>query len=416
MTAGPSRMEAGRPNPGFIKLDLFCRGLRLAPDLRLPGESGAPHVRRVRAGLGSGLELRIGSVAVNAPVTESFARASPYELRGPDARGRYALAYEGELLTTVVLPAPPRFYDRLTRSGKPMGSVGGVQGSYLGVYFGALCANWKRPALDACRFCGLGCSVAAGTERTDKTVEDVVDVARAAREELGITFVHVNGGFDDRGDYLARYVPLVEALRRETGLLIGLQIPPLPDTADYAVLARAGVDNLSLCFETWGGEAFETICPGKARRAGLEGYLGAIEACAGLFPTTNGELIAGLEDPGDSIQAIDWLTGVGAVPTVCVFRPLADTPLVEERPPATEQVLPVFAHLYRRCMERGLPIGVAPGLDVSIVMMPSECRWLLPPSERPRWPLRRAAHATLRRVLGWRVARRARRAIATGLR
>ena len=47
---------------------------------------------------------------------------------------------------------------------------------------------------------------------------------------------------------------------------------------------------------------------------------------AGFEPwVTNGEIIAGLEPPEDSIRAIDWITSVGAIPTVCVFRPLIGT-------------------------------------------------------------------------------------------
>ncbi|MDJ0522515.1 MAG: radical SAM protein [Planctomycetota bacterium] len=412
MAHGPALIERGRLNPGYLKLDLFCRGLRLAPDCDLGGRQGA---KRVRAGLGSGIEMRIegaGGMTVNAPVLEPFAEGSPYELRGPDARGRHAIHADGRAIATVTLPHEPRFHAQTTSSGKPMGSVGTLQGTYLGVYYGQLCANWKRPDEDACRFCAVGTHVGHGDERTDKSPEDVVETALAAAEECGITFVHLNGGFDDRGAYIDRFGPVVEALRRETGLLVGVQIPPLEDFHDYHRLRAMGVNNLSLCFELWDGERFREVCPGKSRRAGLQRYLDAIRLCAGEvgFETTNGELIAGLEEPTRSIEAIDWLTEQGAVPTVCVFRPLAGTAYEGRPPPETESLVPVFAHLYRRCMEAGLPIGVAPGLHVSIVLTPDECRWLLPPGERAGWRLRRLKHATMRRALAGLVARRRRAA------
>jgi hypothetical protein len=75
----------------------------------------------------------------------------------------------------------------------------------------------------------------------------------------------------------------------------------------------------------------------------------------------------------DSIAAIDWITEHGAVPTVCVFRPLEGTDYSELDPPSTEECIPVFARLYDRCMEKGLPIGVAPNIHVSLVMLPEEC-------------------------------------------
>jgi len=407
-------LEDGRLNPAFLKLDLFCKGLRLAHDAVLKGRDGT---RRVRAGLGSGIDLEIlgsGGMFVNAPVLEGFASQSPYELDALDdgGEGGHILRHEGREIAHVRVPPRPAFYDRLTSSGKPMGSVGTLQGSYLGVYYGMLCANWKRPDADACRFCAVGTNVGEGDERTDKSPRDVVETALAAREERGITFVHLNGGFDDGDRYVERFAPVVEALRKETGLLVGLQIPPLADASAYRAFKRLGVNNISLCFELWDGSRFHEVCPGKDRRAGRERYLEAIRTCAQDvgFSTTNGEIIAGLEQPQSSMQAIDWLTAHGAVPTVCVFRPLAGTAYADRPTPRTEDLLPVFTHLYRRCMEHGLPIGIAPGVHVSLVMHPEECRLLLPPDERQRWRLRRWKHAALRRGLGTWVDLRARRA------
>jgi hypothetical protein len=137
------------------------------------------------------------------------------------------------------------------------------------------------------------------------------------------------------------------------------------------------------------------------------------------FATTNGEMIAGLEPARSSMAAIDWLVSVGAVPTVCVFRPVQGTAYAGLPPPDPREVLPVFQHLYRRCMEAGLPIGVAPNVRVSIVLTPEECVGLLPPGERRRWPARRFAWAVLRRVAAASVrcdVRRARRGKPVGVR
>lgn len=93
---------------------------------------------------------------------------------------------------------------------------------------------------------------------------------------------------------------------------------------------------------------------------------------------TNGEIIAGLEPPESSIRAIDWITSVGAIPTVCVFRPLTGTDLETVEPPRTADLVPVFRRLYEACMEQGLPIGCAPDVHVSLVLLPEECRSLSP--------------------------------------
>lgn len=96
------------------------------------------------------------------------------------------------------------------------------------------------------------------------------------------------------------------------------------------------------------------------------------------------------------MRAIDWITSVGAIPTVCVFRPLVGTDLEDAPPPATEELIPVFRRLYEACMERGLPIGCAPNIHVSLVLLPEECRPLSP----RRYPWREARRRALRSVAG----------------
>src|SRR6202521_1851597 len=80
-------------NPALLKLDLYCRGLRL-DDSCLVEEDGGRRVLRTRAGLGSGLELILpGGLWTNVPVAEPFAQQSPYLLRRRG--GRYLLGRDG---------------------------------------------------------------------------------------------------------------------------------------------------------------------------------------------------------------------------------------------------------------------------------------------------------------------------------
>jgi len=372
-------------NPGFLKLDLLCRGLRTSPSCE-DGE-GRP-ILRTRAGLGSGLELELpGRLFVNVPVLERFAQDSPYELvREPS--GGLVVHRDGRRCMPVRLAPRPDWYDRRTRGGRPMRMVGTLQGTYLGIYPGRVCDFWLkgplREAKENCHFCSVGLNLGAD-EGTDKTLDEVMDVVHAAWSESGITYVDLNGGHSDALDHVDVLVPLVERIKRETGLLVGVQVPPHPDPSRYARIRAAGANRISFCFELFDPEAFARTCPGKARAYGLDGYLRAIEQCLPLSrsgPRTepwvvNGEIIAGLEPASSSIAAIEWLCARGAIPTACVFRPLRGTDLADASPPRTEDVLPVFQALWTRCMEAKLPIGLAPNVHVSLVMLPEECRWLV---------------------------------------
>jgi hypothetical protein len=51
--------------------------------------------------------------------------------------------------------------------------------------------------------------------------------------------------------------------------------------------------------------------------------------------------------------------------------------LKHAEPPRVEDCVPIFQQLFIRCMEEGLPIGLAPNIHVSLVILPEECRWLV---------------------------------------
>jgi hypothetical protein len=376
-----------RTNPSLLKLDLYCKGLRL-DDSCLVEEQGGRKILRTRAGLGSGLECILpGGYWTNVPVQESFAAHSPYMLR--HANDRFMLEHDTiGYVADIDLSPRPDWYTKKTTTGKPMTRVGSLQGTYLGVYPSKVCEYWLEKPKEHCRFCSVGLNLGAD-DADEKSVKEVVEVVEAARRESGITYVDFNTGHYEGDTYLDILEPYIKAVKEKTGLLVGVQTPPHHDLKRYNDLRRMGVNRVSFCFELFNRDRFVSVCPGKNREYGLDRYLEAVEYCATKVPpsgrgfepwVTNGEIIAGLEPPEDSIRAIDWITSVGAIPTVCVFRPLVGTDLEGGAPPETEAMIPVFARLYDACMEKNLPFGIAPNVHVSLVMLPEECRWL---SDRP---------------------------------
>lgn len=411
-------LSALRENSALLKLDLYCKGLRL-DDSCLVEEDGGRKILRTRAGLGSGLEVILpGNLWTNVPVSESFASRSPYTLHRE--HGHYLLRWNGDDVTPLALSPRPDWYDRPTSTGKPMTRIGTLQGTYLGIYQAKVCEYWTaKPEKVNCKFCSVGLNLGID-DADDKSIDEVMEVIRAAREESGITYVDFNTGHYEGDTYLDILEPFIVRIKRELGLLVGVQTPPHRDLKRYDHLRAIGVNRVSFCFEIFDRQLFEEVCPGKHAEYGLDHYLEAVRYCAALSRkgpkgepwVTNGEIIAGLEPPESSIRAIDWITSVGAVPTVCVFRPLVGTDLEDQEPPRTEDLVPVFRRLYEACMERGLPIGVAPNIHVSLVMLPEECRPLSP----RRYPLQTLKLRAMSRVFGSRFAKRLDRMPAAGRR
>ncbi len=396
-------------NPSWLKLDLYCKGIRV-DDSCLVQDDGGRQILRTRAGLGSGLELILpGGLWTNVPVAERFAQSSPYALKR--GGGGYWIERSGTAVPVRLAPRPG-WYDAKTGSGKPMTRIGTLQGTYLGVYPARVCEYWTEETKSNCKFCSVGLNL--GVDDADlKSVDEVLEVARTAREQSGITYVDFNTGHYEGDTYLDILEPYILRIKKELGLLVGVQTPPHHDLRRYDALRDMGVNRVSFCFEIWDRALFREICPGKHREYGLDRYLDAIRYCAGLGKkgpwhepwVTNGEIIAGLEPPASSIAAIEWITSVGAIPTVCVFRPLAGTDYSRLPPPDTEPLVPVFRALYESCMERGLPIGCAPNVNVSLVLLPEEARGLS--SRRFRWQeLKRRA---LARMVAFAFERRQRR-------
>lgn len=378
-------------NPVELEVELFCRGL-LVDDSARAGVD-ARRVARTRAGLGSGLELVIPAprqgIWVNVPIDEPFVAVSPFTL----VRQGESFAVRDKRLPAVVypvrLPDPPSWYARTTTRGVPMTRVGVLQGTYLGVYFAETCMYWyNTPSAANCQFCTTGVNVGKNEELAKK-VEDVVEVAKVAREESGVTFTHFNTGYHFEDDPKKRAMhglvqarPFVSAIRRNVGGFIGMQaVPVLKECWDeYDELIELGCDHFSFCVELLDKKWFDEVCPGKATTVGQDAFFEALEYTAGKLGRgrVSGEIIAGLEPAESTKRAIDRIVAAGGFPTVCIFRPLAGSNLAHLPSPDPDEMRDVMAYQYTAARKAGLAVGILPNIKVSLVVQPEEGRDLQP--------------------------------------
>lgn len=398
-----------------LEIDLFCRGLRVPDAVPLDGARG---ISRTRAGLGSGLEIVIpgGSwlkdeIWANIPVVEAFAHQSPYVLEGDPQAGYCIRDERSQTAYGIRIPSEPSWYGRRTSRGIPMNRVGVLQGTYLGIYVNMVCTFWNyQPSLN-CRFCTTGTNVGEH-EVIDKAVTDVIEVARAAKAESDITFVHLNAGFQgNRGVQFAE--PYIRALKEEVGVLVGAQLAPEKDFTRYDRLIDLGVDHISFCVEFFDPEWFAKICPGKERVLGQQLFFDAIEYCARRMPkgAVSGEIIAGVEPLEATRRGIDWIADHGAFPTVCVFRPTVGSAMEEWPSPSYDDMRGIMTHVYEACRRNWIPIGAAPNIEVSIVVNPDDTALLAPrtPGFYAYEAYRRAARVLAKPLFARRMRPRGRR-------
>ena len=410
--------------PVELEIELFCRGMRIHPSCHTDGD--ARRISRTRAGLGSGLEIVIPATPkpmwVNVPVTERFAHQSIYSLQKFDdcyfvVDGRTGASY------AVTIPPEPAWYSRYTSADVQMSRIGVLQGNYLGIYLSNRCLYWSWSPSLACKFCTTGKNVGTA-EESRKRVTDVIEVARAARQESGSIFTHFNTGyhFEDRADRevihgLRQCEPFVRAVRAHVGGFIGVQAVPVPKASyhEYEALIEAGTDHFSFCYEFEDPEVFARLCPGKAQTVGQQSFFDAMEYTAKRLGRgrVSGEIIAGIEPIAATKRGIDRIVNAGAFPTVCIFRPTIDSEMATVEPPDPEAMKEVFAYLHESCRRAGLPVGILP-IEVSLVVQPEETEALVAPNFASDWyALKNGALRQLARpYVAWKRRPRGRRFVA----
>ncbi|MGZ5428215.1 MAG: hypothetical protein ACXWFS_04335, partial [Thermoanaerobaculia bacterium] len=178
----------------------------------------------------------------------------------------------------------------------------------------------------------------------------------------------------------------------------------------------AGTDHFSFCYEFEDPAYFAKICPGKEMTLGQNAFFEAMEYTAKkLGPgKVSGEIIAGLEPLEATKRGIDRIVDAGAFPTVCIFRPTIGSALESTPPPKPQEMREVFAYLWNAVRRAGLPVGILPGIQVSLVVQPEEAADLVPPTFSSRlYETKLAALRTLARpYVAWKLRPKSRRVAA----
>ena len=393
--------------PVELEIELFCRGFKI--DESCHHADHGRRISRTRAGLGSGLEVVIPSrtkdIWMNVPVIEKFVEPTPFTLFHDEA-GFHVNDQRDGASYHVRIPPEPSWYSRTTSNGMEMSRIGVLQGNYLGVYVAKSCLYWAQTPSAACKFCTTGVNVGTEEERR-KTIKDVVEVARAARDESDCVFTHFNTGYhyEDMADHenmhgLRQCEPYVRAVREQVGGFIGVQAIPVPRNHyyEYDELIAAGTDHFSFCYEFEDPEWFAKLCPGKENTVGQKAFFDAMEYTSMQLGKgrVSGEIIAGLEPIEATKRGIQRIVDAGAFPTVCIFRPTIGSQLEQSPSPEPDAMKEVFAYVHTACRNAGIPVGVLP-IEVSLVVQPDETAELVTPNLSTRmyewrnWMLRQLA-------------------------
>ena len=354
-------------NPGYLKLELMLRGLRVDEALF---RKGLIKKTLPQEGILGNIDLLLPeNTWVNVSHQGERARSSPYLLFERDGN-LYVTNGRREVMVTLV--PQPRFYEKKTSTGVPLYRIGLLHGGYLAITPLKRCEFFKFQV--ECRYCSEGEGEEGGLSLY--SVDEVLETVEAAYEEGKADIVYITTGFissPDGGLEVLR--PYIEAIKKNFSTLISLEaLPPKEDRWIDETYA-SGVDSVIYNLEIFDPELFRRFCPGRAELIGRERYLEALEYAASVFPrgTVASHLIVGLEPKESTLRGIDYLTDIGVVPILPIFRPLKGSHLEAMEPPTTEEVAPIYAYLYRTLKKKGINMRWVK--DISIVTTPIEGRF-----------------------------------------
>lgn len=356
-------------NPGFLKLELSSKGIRLSQELIEGKDLRAAFL--ARAGIGGGIDIILPEdVWVNVPIREAFTKESPYLLLKEG--GSFYIEKEGERVEVGVVP-PPAFYEKTTTEGTPFAQVGTVHGGYLTITPIAACDFF--PKFESCRFCSAN-FIMGPVGKKALSVREVVEIVHEAFEEGIAEFVQISLGYiEGEGHGIASLEPYITAIKKNFDTLLAVEAHPPDKDAWIDRTYAMGVDSIAYHLDIYDPEIFAGICPGKARHIGRDRYLDALHYAASIFPsgTVTSNLIVGLEPLESTKEGINHLTRMGVVPLLPIFKPLEGSDFGSHKIPDTEEIAPLFAHLYNAV--KGNKINMSWSKHVSIFITPIEGRY-----------------------------------------
>lgn len=348
-------------NPAALKIDLMLQGARIDD----------PVVKAWACGAG-GVDIELpGATLVNIPCFEEFTRNSPYLIR---KKGDCYAITDGRAEAAVKLVPKPAYFNKRTASGAHMSRIASSHGSYTVITPSPRCDFFNRQI--ECRYCAGNFDLAGG-DSTVYSVEDVLETVEEVLKESSSSIIYFSIGFSETDDGGIEFLkPYIKAVKKSHNCFIAVEaLPPranrwIDDT--YAM----GADSVLYNLEIFDHELFELICPGRATLIGQKRYKEALEYAAKIFPngTVASHLIVGLEPPGSTCMGVDFMTDIGVVPILPIYRPARGRALRIE-PLNTEIIIPVYKHLYKAVKGKGISLNWV--RDISTVTTPVEIRTLV---------------------------------------
>jgi len=304
------------PNvPPFIifKTDLLRRGSRLSEAAQnalnpekdavyTRGKHGDNHAERP-----NGLTLRDGTTIVSntAVLTEFNGGVEPYIIDVAD--GKTVITDKGKVIEDAYFWPKPAYYDKVTKSGKPMWQVLSARPQRMDIAIYQYCDLWNEPG-GGCKFCAIAASY--NRREFDKNkildIEEIAEAVEAAVSQPGrYRMVQLCSGsmlsgaelLDDEVDLNIKLLQRLEQIFHSKKVMSQLIATAYNERQLRRLYNETILSSYTADIEILNEEVFNRVCPGKAKHIGYKGWRDRLFKAVEIFGpyAVNTGIVSGAE-------------------------------------------------------------------------------------------------------------------------
>jgi hypothetical protein len=221
--------------------------------------------------------------------------------------GKTVITDQGKVVEDVYFWPKPDYYDKLTRSGKPMWQVLVARPQRMDINIYQYCDFWDEPG-GGCKFCSIAAVYNKAKDKKSKfiDIEDIADAVDAATSQSGrfrmIQFCagSLLSGNELLDDEIDQYIKLFHRLEK---LFSGKKIMTQLISTAYNERQLRRLYNETFLrgytadIEILNEEIFNWVCPGKAKHIGYKGWRDSLFKAVEIFGpnSVNTGIVSGAE-------------------------------------------------------------------------------------------------------------------------
>jgi radical SAM protein (TIGR04043 family) len=338
-----------------IKAELQDKGIRIAPELvkKLEARYNAPAVSTGRIVICLESPRGDGELIPVFIVNGKRGANSSYELV-ETRTGAFEVRKDNKQYTKITIIPRPKFYDRLTSGGVPMGKVAVIVGpGHLRSVVDQRCIYQQTG--QACKFCAVQYwwNAAAAKQREQIAETVLAGYTEGAVKHISLTTATIDT--PDRG--LDNLVKTAELIHDKAKIPMMMEFEPLTDHALLKSLLNEaktnGVTTISINIECFDRKLSADIMPAKGKIPFNE-YTDNWKIALDIFGRNNvfTVAVAGTgEDDASIMKGVETAASLGVITYLVPHSPATGAVFEDMAPPGTDRMLALYekaSEIYRR--------------------------------------------------------------------